>query len=149
MEDHIVQLLAKEGNGAVEVDESPKVCPPVVVLIGPIKIWWKEGMWDSPQHIEYTEWRDAVRVALVKSGCAVYSPHRAIQGRWNEKLQAINDMAVAQADLVVVLTPPDIEANGTAGEVAVAVKYQVETYDCPPGDHNDIEALLIKIDDFI
>ena len=92
------KLLAQEGNGAVQVDESPDVVPPVITLVGPIKIWWSQ--WDSPLHKKYTEWRDAVRVALVKAGCAVYSPHRAIQGSWNEKLQAINDTAIRSSAII-------------------------------------------------
>ncbi len=140
MDDELVKLLAREGNGAVQVDESPDECPPIVVLVGPIKIWWSE--WDSPRHKEYTVWRDAVRVALVKAGYAVYSPHRAIQGRWNEKLQAINDVAIMQADVVVVLTPPGVEASGTEGEVNVANRYIIPTYDCPPASCEELEELL-------
>ena len=33
-------LLAIEGNGAVQVDESPDICPPIITLVGPIKVWW-------------------------------------------------------------------------------------------------------------
>src|SRR5208283_4453338 len=45
------------GNGAVQVDASPEKVPPIVTLVGPIKIWWSE--WDSLRHKEYTHWRDA------------------------------------------------------------------------------------------
>lgn len=134
------KLLAQEGNGAVQVDESPDVVPPVITLVGPIKIWWSQ--WDSPLHKKYTEWRDAVRVALVKAGCAVYSPHRAIQGSWNEKLQAINDTAIRSSDMIVVLTPDGVEANGTLGEIKVADEAGVKIYYCPPGGEAEIAALV-------
>jgi hypothetical protein len=136
-------LLAREGNGAVQVDASPSECPPIVTIIGPIKAWWSE--WDSPRHQEYTAWRDAVRVALVKAGCAVYSPHRAIQGRWNESLQQINDRAIAVSDLVVDMTPQGVEARGTAGERSVAEKNNVSIYDCPPSGPDGISALLERV----
>jgi hypothetical protein len=137
-------LLAIEGNGAVQVDESPDVCPPIVTLVGPIKVWWSE--WDSPRHKVYTEWRDAVRVALVKAGCAVYSPHRAIQGSWNEKLQHINDIAIKVSDLVVVLTPPGVPADGTADEMRVATEHGVTMYMCPPSGPEGIENLILAIE---
>lgn len=137
------EVLAREGNGAVQVDESPDICPLIITLVGPIKIWWSE--WDSDRHKKYTEWRDAVRVALVHAGCAVYSPHRAIQGSWNEKLQLINDAAIKASDLVIVLTPPNIEANGTTGEMQVAIDNNVELYHCPPDGPDGIEKLLSYI----
>lgn len=139
------KMLAQEGNGAVQVDESPDHCPLIVTLVGPIKVWWSE--WDSPRHQEYTQWRDAVRVALVHAGCAVYSPHRAIQGSWNEKLQYINDRAIEVSDIVIVLTPPGVPADGTAGEIEVARKNKVYIIECPPDGPDTIEKLLgtIKI----
>ena len=108
-----VEMLAREGHGAVQVDESLDRQPPIVFLAGPIKYWWQPGNWDSLLHQDYVRWRDAVRVALVKAGCAVYSPHRAIQGRWNENLQRINDAAIINANVIVVLTPPGVPAEGT------------------------------------
>lgn len=138
------EILAREGNGAVQVDESPDICPPVVTIVGPIKIWWTE--WDSERHKAYTEWRDAVRVALVKAGCAVYSPHRAIQGSWNEKLQLINDAAIKASDLIVVLTPPGVPADGTEGEMMVAKDNGVLMHMCPPAGAEGIERLLEVIE---
>ena len=70
----VIERLAIEGHGAIQVDESPDREPPIIVLAGPIKFWWQEGQWDSLRHQEYVQWRDAVRVALVKAGFAVYSP---------------------------------------------------------------------------
>lgn len=137
------ELLAREGNGAVQVDESPDHVPPIITLCGPIKAWWSE--WDSPRHQVYTAWRDAVRVALVHAGCAVYSPHRAIQGSWNEKLQEINDAAIKVSNMIVVLTPPDIPADGTLNEIKVAQDANVPVYYCPPGEAEDLEKLVKHI----
>ncbi len=136
----LVDLLAQEGNGAVQVDASFDQVPTIVTLVGPIKVWWSE--WDSPRHQQYTQWRDAVRIALVKSGVAVYSPHRAIQGSWNEKLQDINNAAIVASDYIVVLTPPGVPADGTAAEIEYANKHGIKTVGAPPGDDMDIVRLL-------
>ena len=138
----MIERFSIENNGCIEVDESPDECPLIVTIIGPIRIWWNE--WDSDRHKEYTAWRDEVRIALVKSGCAVYSPHRAIQGRWNIKLQEINDAAIRASNLVVAMTPDGVEANGTAGEILVAENANVCVFMCPP-DTKNIEKLLEKV----
>lgn len=140
MNQNLVNLLAKEGNGAVQVEASPDVVPLIVTLVGPIKVWWSE--WDSPRHQEYTHWRDAVRVALVKAGCAVYSPHRAIQGRWNEKLQEINNAAIRASDIIIVLTPPDTPADGTEQEIEYALQNGIGIMFAPPGGDENIERLV-------
>ena len=76
------KLLAIEGHGAIQVEAAPLDKPPkIITLVGPICHWWNE--WDSPRHQAYVQWRDAVRVACVKAGFLVYSPHRAIQGTWH------------------------------------------------------------------
>ena len=136
----MLELLATEGNGAVQVDASPDNVPPIVILIGPIKVWWNE--WDSPRHQQYTQWRDAVRVALVKAGAAVYSPHRAIQGRWNEKLQAINNAAILASDFAVVLTPRGCLADGTKEEETFAAQNGIRLIYAPPDNDGAIEKLL-------
>lgn len=123
-----------ENNGCIETTESPDTCPLIVTIIGPIRIWW--GEWGSERHKEYSDWRDTIRLSLVQAGCAVYSPHRAIQGSWNIKLQEINDAAIRISDLVVVMTPPGVEANGTAGEMLVAEEAGIPTFLCPPKSDN-------------
>jgi len=135
-EKRLVELLAHEGNGAVQVDASFDKVPPIVVLAGPIKVWWSE--FGSERHQIYAQWRDAVRVALVKAGYAVYSPHRAIQGRWNEDLQKINDAAIKTADFLVVLTPPGVPAEGTEHEIALAKEHKARIINCPPGNDRDL-----------
>lgn len=136
----LVDMLALEGNGAVQVDESPDTVPPIVMLAGPIKVWWNE--WGSTRHNEYTKWRDAVRVALVKAGCAVYCPHRAIQGRWNERLQEINNAAIKCANCVVILTPLDCPAEGTEAEYHYATEHGIRLVFAPPGDDNDLRQVV-------
>ena len=136
-------MLAKEGHGAVQVQESPNKVPPIIMLAGPIKIWWNE--WNSPRHKEYIKWRDAVRIALVKHGCAVYSPHRAIQGRWNEELQQINNAAIKVSTHVIILTPPDCQADGTINEIKYAKKNKIDLIYAPPGNDYDIFKLIDKI----
>ena len=125
------KLLAREGNGAVQCTEAPDVCPPIATIIGPICHWWT--CWDSPAHQEYTAHRDAVRALLIKLGCAVYSPHRAISGRWNPSLQKINDVAITSSTFLVNMTPKGIPAKGTDGEVVLAELLHIPILPAPPG----------------
>ena len=138
------ELLAREGHGAVQVD-LPTTQPLVVMLAGPIKIWWEEGMWDSEMHRRYIEWRDAVRVACVKAGFLVYSPHRAWQGAWSEKAQRVNDMAIEASDILLDLTPPGITADGTVAEVTHAQRVGTPVVPAPPGDGDSLAALLSEL----
>ena len=132
-------LLAQKNNGAIEVDEAPNGTL-MVVLVGPIKVWWSE--WDSPRHRLYNEWRDAVEVALVEAGYLVYMPFRAIRGSWDPRAQVANNAAIAAYDMVVDLTPQGVPANGTLDEVRYAVWHGVPVLKVPPGDGPDLEHLL-------
>jgi nucleoside 2-deoxyribosyltransferase len=138
------ELLAREGHGAVQVD-LPIDEPLVIMLAGPIKVWWAPGQWDSPPHREFVQWRDAVRVACVKAGFLVYSPHRAWQGAWSESAQRVNDMAIEMADVVIDLTPPGVEADGTLAEVAYADKVGTPVMPLPPGDATTIAEALAEL----
>ncbi|HZE51560.1 MAG TPA: hypothetical protein VE074_18430 [Jatrophihabitantaceae bacterium] len=138
------ELLAREGHGAVQVD-LPTDEPLVVMLAGPIKIWWAPGQWDSPAHREFVQWRDAVRVACVKAGFLVYSPHRAWQGAWSESAQRVNDMAIEMADVVLDLTPPGVEADGTLAEIAYADKVGTPVRPLPPGDAQTLTVALVEL----
>ena len=138
------ELLAREGHGAVQVD-LPITQPLVVMLAGPIKIWWDDGMWDTELHRAYTQWRDAVRVACVKEGFLVYSPHRAWQGAWSESAQRVNDMAIEAADVLIDLTPVGIVADGTIAEVAHAHQVATPVVPCPPGDGPTLETLIATL----
>lgn len=138
------ELLAREGHGAVQVD-LPTEEPLIVMLAGPIKVWWEPGQWDSPAHREYRLWRDAVRVACVKAGFLVYSPHRAWQGAWSEAAQRVNDMAVESAGVVLDLTPPGVEADGTLAEVAYAEKVGTPVRPLPPGDAQTLAVALAEL----
>lgn len=132
-------LLAVGGNGAVETDLFDGL-PLMVAVIGPIKTWW--GRIDSEEYRIYNEWRELVRAELIHSGSLVYLPHRAWSGPWHMAAQKINDMAVAEADLVVAVTPPGVEAVGTEAEIAVAELNGVPVIFAPPGGLEEIEALL-------
>lgn len=134
-----IELLAEESNGAVEAF-LPEGQPLLVVIIGPIKTWW--GRIHSEEYKAYAQWRDAVRVAVIREGHLVYSPNRAWQGAWHEAAQRVNDLAVIEADVVIVLTPPGVESVGTDAEVAVANHHGVEVIYAPPGDDNDLKVLL-------
>ena len=123
-----LEQLARENNGAIEVDE-PTGRPLFVVLAGPIKVWWEPGKWDSPLHKAYVKHRDATEAFLVERGILVYKPHTAWRGAWHEAAQKVNDLAVAEADALVVLTPQDgpygarqwaVSCAGTLHEMAVA-----------------------------
>jgi hypothetical protein len=141
-----LEMLAQEGNGAVQVAAAAdltKPYPKIVFLCGPICIWWSE--WDSPRHKIYTQWRDAVRAALIHAGCLVYSPHRAISGSWHPFAQQINDAAIKISDFVVNMTPPGVSGEGTEKELHLAIDYQRTIINAPPGDENELHALIEKI----
>ena len=141
------KLLAREGHGAIQCDESKDIVPLIVTICGPIKYWWGEGNWGTPTHKKYIEWRDAVTAVLIKNGCAVYSPHKAIRGPWNEKLQDINNVAIRSSNFIVVLTPENIPAEGTNEEIRYAWAHKVETFFCPPSKLGLIQ-LVEYINDF-
>jgi hypothetical protein len=132
-----------EDNGAVQVEEATEV-PLKVFLAGPIKHWWgtePDGTrtWDTPERKIYMEWRDQVRLAIVATGfCAVYSPHRAIQGSWHPDLQLINNVAIRTSDVMVILTPPGVPADGTDEEMALALQHNVNIWRCPPGTEDSL-----------
>lgn len=138
LSDEYVRLLAEEGNGAVEA-HLPDHRPLMVVVVGPIKTWW--GRMDSPEYVEYSTWRDAVRVTVIHEGHLVYSPHRAWQGAWHEAAQRVNDAAIIESDAVIVVTPENVEAVGTEAEVAVAREHGKPVIYAPPG--SAAELLLV------
>lgn len=143
LDSDFVKLLSLDGNGAVEAS-LPQGEPLRAVLIGPIKTWW--GRMDSEEYKEYAAWRDAVRAALIYHGCLVYAPHRAWSGAWHESAQRVNDAAILEADVVITVTPPGVEASGTAAEVAVANEAGAEVIHCPPGGAAEILSLTFQLD---
>lgn len=122
--------LAQEGHGAIQVG-LPDKKPLLIVLGGPIKYWWEEGQWDTDEHWKYVDHRDAVRVALVKMGFLVYSPHRAWQGAWGDMAQFVNDRAIEVADVFINLGNRIIPASGTEEEMQVAHKFNTLVLQCP------------------
>jgi hypothetical protein len=105
--------------------------PPVVFLAGPIKHWWT--CWESPEHMAYVQWRDKVQGTLIEAGYLTYCPWGGIKGTWNPKAQAINDAAIAVADVVLILTPHGIPADGTEDESQYAKRVRTPTLRLPPG----------------
>lgn len=142
-----VEQLAVEGHGAIQVEESLIEVPPIVFLAGPIKIWWQEGMWDSPMHKRFLVWRSALETAFVKAGFAVYMPHKAIRGRWNGALQRINDKGIEICDVMVYTTPHGIIADGTDGEIALGMAHKKHILHAPPGTESDINRLINTINE--
>lgn len=140
--DNIIAGIAQEGHGAIQVEEAGR-SKLIVTIVGPICFWWQPGQWDSPDHVTYREWREALRVALVKSQeCLVFAPWRAIQGSWDERAQAINDAGIKISDVVIDITPPGVPASGTQREVALANASGVKVISAPPGDHQSLKALV-------
>ena len=138
-----IELLAEEGNGAVEA-YLPEGEPLRIVMIGPIKTWW--GRLHTPAYDLYNEWRNAVRVAMVREGHLVYSPHRAWQGAWHESAQTVNNMAIIESEVVVVLTPPEVPSVGTDAEIEVARHNGVDIIFAPPGEDRHITSLVKELD---
>jgi hypothetical protein len=96
----------------------------LIVIAGAIKYWWDEN-WDLPEHWEYVKWRNEVSDALVKAGYLIYRPHEAFKGTWNQKAQAVNDMAISSADLLLVLSAENIPSDGTDDEISYAERVGV------------------------
>jgi hypothetical protein len=140
-----IESLLVEEHGAVQVESGENANPPFVFLAGPIRFWWEDGQWDSPLHQQYTKWRDDVRVALVRIGCLVYSPHRAWQGRWNERAQAVNDAAIRAATVVIDLRIPGVPADGTEREIETAYQAGVPVEPLAIGDLEHLRRIILSL----
>jgi hypothetical protein len=140
-----VASLLVEGHGAVQVESGEDANPPFVFLAGPIRFWWAEGQWGSELHQRYTKWRDDVRIALVRAGCLVYSPHRAWQGRWNERAQEVNDAAIRACTVVLDLRIPGVPADGTLQEVETAVQAGVPVVPLALGDTDHLGRIIVSL----
>ena len=138
-----IRMLAEQGNGAIET-HLPEKEPLLIVLAGPIKIWW--GKLDSEEYKVYSQWRDAVRVAVTHAGHLVYSPHRAWQGAWHERAQFANDAAILHSDVLVILTPSDTESVGTVAEIDFATKNGKTVLFAPPSDDADLREFLAQLE---
>jgi len=142
LDKRFIELLAEEGNGAVEA-YLPDGTPLRVVIIGPIKTWW--GRIHSDEYLSYAQWRDAVRVAVIREGHLTYSPHRAWQGAWHEVAQKVNNVAIIESDVVIVLTPDKVESVGTLAEIEVAHANGIDVIFAPPGTKADLDNLLAEL----
>jgi hypothetical protein len=96
----------------------------IIFLAGAVAWWW-DANWDSPQHYEYLEWRNQVRTALIAGGFLTYAHYEAFKGTWNPVAQKINDYAITQSHLFLILTPDNIPSEGTDKEVLIAKQWHV------------------------
>lgn len=92
---------------------------PIIFLAGAVAHWWDER-WDTPEHWEYKQWREEVRIALIAGGYLTYAHYEAFKGSWNPAAQKINEFALANSNLMVVMTPEHIPSPGTDDEIAAA-----------------------------
>jgi hypothetical protein len=132
-----------DGHGAQDGKVRPEYTPMIVMVCGPIKHWWDEN-WMSPEHVRYDEWRTKVVQTLVEMGHLAYLPHRAWQGTWNESAQAINNVVIQVADVIIVLTPEGVPSEGTDEEIKEAHKRGTDVIYFPPPaspdeDHDELE----------
>lgn len=108
----------------------------IVFLAGPIECWWDTE--EEPNKFEslpargYRMYRQIVEDTLKQRGYLVYKPHTAFTGDWNERAQAVNDMAIEIADVLINMTPPGVKALGTNHEVHHAETLGVRVIDGPP-----------------
>lgn len=124
------------GHGALDRNDRPLNEPLIVMVAGPIVHWWGEN-WMSPEHRRYDAWRAKVCDALVQWGYLIYMPHQAIKGTWTPRAQQINDAAIGVSDVVLVLTPEGVPAEGTADEEQEAEKQgKTVIHFPPPADKN-------------
>jgi hypothetical protein len=122
-----------------------------VVVVGPIDHWWNEN-WGTFEHEVYATWRDGVCKQLVEAGHLVYRPHEAFKGAWDERGQAVNDVAIDSADVMVNLRPDGVPAYGTQAEVGRFNRQPLHGkwrpyYWAPPGDYTQIAELIKPLDD--
>lgn len=131
-------LIDSIENGATEVFGTSNNSL-FVFLGGPIRNWWKPGMWGSREHKLYTTKRDYVRTEL-SADFMVYAPHLALRGPWDERGQLLNDFAVTQCDAFVWLRMDGVTATGTELEQALAVSLRIPTFMIQVGDKYDTAA---------
>lgn len=113
----------------------------LIPLIGPIEYWWncpeEPERFDSFPAVSYRLHRDDLSHWLVGHGFLAYHPHKAFRGKWDAKAelvaQAINDMAVQMADVVICMRPDGIPGKGTDRELALAGRFNIPVIHFPPG----------------
>lgn len=120
--------MSEIANGAYE-DETRRTVP-IIFLAGPVKFWWT--CFGSDEHRSYVLYRDWVRKTLIDANYLTYASWDAIKGTWDKRAQAINDMAISVSDLLIVLTPEGIPADGTEDEAEYAKRLGVPVLYLPP-----------------
>jgi len=109
----------------------------VVFLAGPIEWWWGERF-HSLEAVHYRAHREYVSQCLVEAGYLVYRPWDAFKGSWNERMQDVNDFVLLKSDIVIDMTPPGVEAIGTAHEVGTALRNIIPVRGFPPMPNDDV-----------
>lgn len=118
--------------------------------------WWHNTggvgtvpMWDSKLHRQYLAYRRDLQAALIATNrYLTYAPHNAFKGRWMElRAQAVNDAAIAAADLMVVMSPRDIPTDGTDDEVIKAAEVGTSVLYIPCSVFS-VDGALSAIDEF-
>lgn len=98
---------------------------PIVMLVGPVAYWWDTDTyqhWNTPEHWHYVAWRERVNDALVETGYLVYRHWEAWKGTWNNKAQALNNVALDVSDIVVNMRPEYAWSEGTDEELVRAAE---------------------------
>lgn len=117
-------------------------------LAGPIKWWWEEGRWGGPEFLYYDAWRNAINDALVEAGYLCYRPWLAMKGNWDDRFQALNDLALQLSDVVIVMTPPGVVSQGTDGEMLYVKDFDPDkpiVFAPPPATQGEWEAALARL----
>lgn len=105
-------------------------------------------MWDSPLHRNYLKFRNEFQAGLIATNrYLTYAPHNAIKGRWVERMQAVNDAAIANSDLMVVMSPRNIPTDGTDAEVIYAAEHDVPIL-YVPSDRFTPATAVAMVDEF-
>jgi hypothetical protein len=108
----------------------PGAAPPdgtetkIIFLAGAVAHWWYDR-WDTPEHWEYLQWRKDVEVALVSAGYLVYKHYDAFKGTWTDRAQKINEFALLNSDLMLIMTGEDIPSAGTDGEISFCLEHGI------------------------
>jgi hypothetical protein len=115
----------------------------LIFLAGAITHYWNEN-WDTPERRAYHAWRNQVRYALIEAGYITYAPHEALKGPWISRAQKINNLAIAESDVFLIMSPASIPSKGTDEEMKTALKHEIPIIYAP--ESRGIEQILESIE---
>ncbi len=119
----------------------------IVMLGGAISCWWLEPYKDTLVHKDYVRWRDEVQDAFIQAGHLTIRSDLMFKGRWVERAQKINDLAIKNSDAFVDMTPVGIPSEGSRREQVYAWGHSIPTYNAPPWDWYEIAHMLQPLED--